>query len=331
MFGKGANMWFRFDIQPDTPTAAPAAPAKKPVRDDSSGDENSGQASQSASGDSGSPVTVPEIMKQYGWNKHLAAAYLKSREYAIKSDVIPILEPYRDWLQELHKVGGEKGGAAHDPVFMFALMFFQASNSMSIVKLQQQLSGLGNIMLQAALDMYNMGPNVFPSRKTMAEFQKKTVRERRTLEIFRQLKEIWIRKFGSGYHDPDSDVACIENFMAKYMLGPLLVRLVRSCLREAIIDNPRLLRQLPAEFLRTYGFSKKGRNILRIERMKMKLPANMVISHVGYLIWFAKERPVMRELESYRELESTFHEHFENLKGQIPVWGAKIPRAVFKR
>jgi hypothetical protein len=249
----------------------------------------------------------------------------------VKTDVVPLLEQHRDLLTELHRGDADNGQPPdYDPVFLFALMFYQARAGISENELADQ--GRRDLYLQAAFDLKSFGPNKMPRQDTLFLFRRKMMGERRAATLLRQLRDVWVRKFGPSNHNLGCDITHIDIFMAMYFLGPLFVRLVRSCLREAIIENPRLFRLLPAEFLLTYGFTMKGKNVLRIVRMKMPLPdEDTIFNHVSYLIWFAGDRPEFRELESYRELETAFLEHLEILKGQITVWGVKIHRAVIKR
>lgn len=254
---------------------------------------------------------------------------MKSREYFSKTEIIPLIESHRDWLEEFCEGNCGDVWPSYDPVFLFALMLWLAWKGLD--DKQVRFEAMDSIRFPASLDMVPYGPNTIPDTDTIVSFRKKMKRVRRAATLFRQLRNAWIRKFGPGNRNSGCDVTNIESFFKKHFLSPLVVRLVRSCLREAITDDPRLYRKLPAEFIRTYVFEMSDKSCLRISRMKMTLPADMVFSHVGYLILYADENATMRELDSFRELESVFDELCEFLKGRITVWELKITKAVLKR
>jgi hypothetical protein len=272
---------------------------------------------------------VSEYMRRYGWSERLAHHYLKGPEFYFKTVVIPLLEPHRDWLLKLHGGDGGKGQPPCDPVIMLALMLYQASQELSDENMEYW--GYGWATLGPFFDLEPYGPNAVPSKEDISLFREKMIGKRRTAEIFLQFKAAWIGKFGRGNYSPRCSTTRIETYMKRYVLGPLFVRLIRRSAREAMTGSPDLFGILPPEFLRAYGFEMTEKNVLRTLKMKMTLPADMVFGHVGYLLWFARDRPELRELESFGKLETVFHEHFVLLKGMITVWGAKFPKAALRR
>jgi hypothetical protein len=303
--------------------------ADKSVPDCNSGSEKRVRRGKPPSGDSEMPDIVSDIMKRYGWSEWRALDYLKSREYFLKTDVLPLLEPHRDWLLKLLGVDGEKGKPRCDPAIMFALLLYQACEGLSDADTEYR--GHAWSTVSPAFDLKPCGPNAVPSKKAISLFREKIIGKRRTAEIFLQFKRAWVGKFGRGNYSPRCSTTRIETYMKRYVLGPLFVRLIRRSAREAMTGCPDLFGILPPEFLRAYGFEMTEKNVLRTLKMKMTLPADMVFGHVGYLLWFASDRPELMELESFRALETVFHEHFVLLKGKITVWGAKFHKAALRR